>query len=86
MLGDKVIYKFSKNVLRECKFLPMLVVYKYPEDYPKDFVIRLFDADSPTPYVMLLDSYAEVEGAIPHEMFLFPRHGDDDKCIVETYL
>lgn len=66
--------------------LPMFTVYDHPKDYPKHFVVRLWDMDRWTPQFSLHNTLEEAREAIPADMVMLVRHPDDDPNIVEVWL
>jgi hypothetical protein len=85
MNQPEIIFDDFLNLNISC-FLPIIVVYKQPKDYPDKFVARIWDVNMPTQYVVLKDSLEEIHAAIPQNMHLFPPSKNDDPVIVETYL
>lgn len=69
--------------------IPLIVLYDHPEDHPGVYVARLFDADNPTPAVMIsgdLDKLrADIEKNIDDAVFM-RRSPRDDPKIIGTYL
>jgi hypothetical protein len=80
----EAVASFDKVDLSQCK-LPMFVVYEKPTDYPKEFVVRLFDCNQPTQYFILKTTLKEARKVIPRNLVHFPRSVTDQKQIVETW-
>lgn len=66
--------------------LPMFTIYKHPKDFPDNYVVRLFDMDKPTSYVMLAQSEEHAISLIPPEFVRLERNQEDDASIVATYI
>ena len=69
--------------------IPLIVLYDHPEDHPEVYVARLFDADNPTPAVMINKNLDElrkcIEAKIDDAVFM-RRSPRDDPKIIGTYL
>lgn len=68
--------------------MPMVVLYDKPDDFPNNAVARLFDGlKGPTKQYVLYDSVDAARKDIRQlMMILMPKHPEDPKCIVETYI
>lgn len=65
---------------------PMFTIYDHPADFPDRYVMRMFDADRPTPYVALADTLEQARNLRPDGADLcVPRAAQDDPVIVETW-
>ena len=40
--------------------VPVIGVYKYPEDFPQEYVARVFDGSRPTNVIMIADTLDEI--------------------------
>lgn len=61
-------------------------IYKYPKDFPKDYVARQFIVDQPTEITLVADTYKRIIALIPPGMIRIPRSPFDDPVIVETWI
>lgn len=85
--ADLVIKDISLAMATELtKRLPLLVVYDKPLDYPEKVVVRLFDLEKPTPYIMLFDTVAQARERISEGFMCIPRSEQDDPNIVESWI
>jgi hypothetical protein len=66
--------------------LPMFVIFEKPADHPEDFIVRLFDCDQPTRYVVIKKTLEEIRDVIPAHLFRIHRDARDDKSVVETWV
>ena len=70
--------------------LPIITVYRKPPDYANKYVARLYYIKNGltfrTKFVMVRDTFDEIEKAIPETMDKFDRDPDDVKAIVCTYM
>lgn len=70
--------------------LPMVVVYESPEDYPGEFIARVWQAMNgqaqPTRIFVRAPSFDQVKAKFPCGMYFFPRCREDDLCIVGAYI
>ena len=86
--GDTNVLKTLRGVKLEG--IPMAVIYRKPEDYPEDYVVRLFDGKTgqPTPMIILRDTLEECREDIQKSGFsaCFPRSRYDDPVIVESWV
>ena len=67
---------------------PMCVIYEYPEDFPKDYVVRIFDINTPTIYYMIKKTLQDCRKEICRAGFnvRVNRSNVDDPEIVETWI
>lgn len=66
--------------------LPMITVYDKPDDFPYQFVARLWDLKQPTPYAALRFTFKEIKEIMPDSSFLVGRRPEDDPNIVGTWI
>lgn len=66
--------------------LPIITVYRGPLDFPDQYAARLFDLQSPTPFVVVKASLEEIQDAIPARFFRMNRQAPDDPVIVEVWI
>lgn len=83
---DRVVRKFDLARLAKQTTLPMITIYKQPEDYPNQYVARVWDVNRPTHLIALADTLEELREAIPDEMCNIGRQPQDDPCIVEVWV
>ncbi len=81
---DVIVDDFSA-VISKC-FLPIIVIYQKPKDYPEKYVARLWDVNNPTEYAAVKGSLEEIRAVVPRMMVRFPLSKLDDPRIIETYL
>jgi hypothetical protein len=61
-------------------------IYKYPKDYPNDYVARQFILDQPTQITFIENTYERLIRKLPPGMIRIPRDKTDDPVIVETWI
>lgn len=83
---DRIVKRFDLERLRKQTKLPMITVYKHPEDYPEQYVARVWDVNKPTYLIALADTLEELREAIPEGMYNLGRQQQDDPCIVEVWI
>lgn len=83
---DRVVKRFDLERLSKQTKLPMITVYKHPEDYPEQYVARVWDVNKPTHLIALADTLEELREAIPEGMCNLGRQQQDDPCIVEVWI
>lgn len=68
--------------------LPIIAVYKNPEDYPNDCVARVFDLERPTNVIIVKESLKEIMEDIEEhtDMVFFDQRLDDVSSLVGIYL
>lgn len=78
---------FDPAEIRKKAFVPMIVIYKNPADYPGKYVARLWDMNKPTGEFAVADTYEELIKEVPvGDMVRMPRHPDDDPVICEIWM
>lgn len=82
IIGDHFDYARLQKQTR----LPMICIYDHPEDYPDNFVARVWDVNSPTHLVALADTLEGIRATIPPNMTRMPRSLRDDPVIVEVWI
>lgn len=65
---------------------PMLIMYAYPIDYPRHYVVRVWDLDQPTDMILLRRSYSEAIAAIPSRFYKMDAHPNDDPKICAVFV
>lgn len=83
---DKIIKKFNLERIAEERRIPIICIYNCPADYPRQYVARLWDAQTPTNIITTADSLEEIRQTIPANMTCIQRSEKDDACIVETWI
>lgn len=83
---DRAVKRLDLERLRKQTKLPMITVYKHPEDYPEQYVARVWDVNKPTHIIALADTLEELREAIPEGMYNLGRRPQDDPCIVEVWI
>ena len=84
---DIIVERFDWPVIRPHSIIPVVVVYRSPRDYQGKFVARLFDADRPTRFIFLADSYVELVDKLPvQQLVRTDRNPADDPAIVEVWM
>lgn len=81
-----IIVESFANVDFSKLFMPVIVVYENPKDYPGRFVARLFDLDKPTRVAVVKETLDEVRKAIPRSMVSIVRSKFDDPAIFEIWI
>lgn len=68
--------------------MPMLAVYKNPDDFPGYYVARVYDMEKPTDTVMVKRSLAEIEMDIRKHtgMAFLPRTKEDVASLVGVWM
>lgn len=68
--------------------VPMIAVYRYPEDFPEYCVARIYDLDKPTDTVMVKNTLGEIETDISTNtgMFFIPRGAGDVPALVGVWI
>lgn len=67
--------------------LPVIAVYKHPDDYPDKYVARIFDTDKPTNAIVLRDSLIEIKRDIEKTGMTFLMRGaEDEPALVGAYV
>lgn len=68
--------------------MPMLAVYKSPDDFPGYYVARVYDMEKPTDTVMVKRSLAEIEMDIRKHtgMAFLPRTKEDVASLVGVWM
>jgi hypothetical protein len=61
-------------------------IFRYPKDYPNNYVARLFIYDRPGNDIRLANDLDGIRKLIPPGLFKINRDKDDDPCIVETWV
>ena len=63
--------------------LPMWTLYDHPNDFPKAYVVRLFDGATgkPTATIMLFDTIREAWNKFGHAAFIARDDNDDPKIV-----
>ena len=87
---EKIVDSFAQVDFSEIK-LPMAVIYDSPEDYPGEYVCRIWDGGDglhPTDTIMEGRTLEEMQEDIQAAGFTlrFPRTDGDDPAIVETWM
>lgn len=85
MTGDIVLESFTADNLRSCT-LPLITIYRRPEDYPDNYVARLYDLQQPTPYIVLGSDLADIKRKLPPAMLPVSRSHDDPPAVVVSYI
>lgn len=86
MMHDTVVQTFE-DVLswHRCR-CPIITIYKRPADYPTKYIARLFDLETPTPFIAVADTLDEARESIPGRFIRFPPNPCDEAHIVEVYI
>lgn len=68
--------------------LPMIAVYKNPDDYPGYYVARVFNLERPTNVIIVKESLKEIMEDIEEhtDMIFFDQRLDDVSSLVGIYL
>lgn len=86
IIAKTVIVDNFANVDFRKLFMPVIVVYENPKDYPGRFVARLFDLDKTTRVAVVKETLDEVRKAIPRSMVSIVRSKFDDPAIFEIWI
>lgn len=84
--NDIIVEQFNLSQIRRTVKAPIICIYNNPEDYPGQFVARLWDLDKPTRYAIVANTLEAIRAAIPDGMICFRRDQNDDPCIVESWI
>lgn len=86
-MKDKRADSIAEVDLRDLR-MPIIVVYKHPEDYPDKYVARIFDITRPTDTVIVKDSLQELQRDISKGTVkgFIVRDEKDDPCIVGSWI
>lgn len=79
------LISFEQSLLAKYK-LPLITVYNSPQDFPGQYVARLFDLDKATPYHVVASSYDGIKSSIPSHMHRLERNPSDKAAIVEVWV
>lgn len=85
---SRVVPSFMHIDLSDMR-LPNIVVFHSPEDYPDQFVARIFESlpePMPTDVVMIADNLTEIRNGIPSNFFRLERNPYDHPSVVEVWL
>ena len=78
------------NWFEKVKVFPVFTIYYNPKDFPKKYVVRLFDGDKPMRLLAVKDTLEQARATIPQEppfgFMRVNRDVKDDPAIVETWL
>lgn len=91
-IADVMVNDFRElaDLLLSHGYLPIVVIYCSPKDFPDKYVARLWKFKSgnsePTEYMALSDTLEDLYKLKLPGMFCINRHETDDPCIVETWL
>lgn len=91
-IGEKIMHDKKVQSVKEIDFsdlvLPMIAVYKNPEDYPNDCVARVFDLERPTNIVIIKKTVREIKEDIEQHMGMvfLNREVADVLSLVGVYL
>lgn len=67
--------------------MPIIAVYKNPEDYPDKCVARIFDMDAPTNVIILTDNVNQIQQELrKFGMHFLDREPGDIPALVGTYI
>lgn len=85
---DQVVEYFSETLLRAVmpEGTPIIFVYQNPDDYPENYVARLFDGTKSTHLIALAGTIEELIEAKPEHMERIGKQEKDPEKVVETWL
>ena len=86
VIVNTIIVENFANVDFSKLFMPVIVIYENPKDYPGYFVARLFDMQQPTLLAAIKETLVEARRAVPRTMICINRHESDDPAIVESWI
>lgn len=87
-MKTKEVKSFVEVDTSELK-LPIICVYKHPEDYPDKCVARIFDGAKPTDTVITRNTVEEIRSDIMSrfpDKLPFARSKEDHKSVVESWI
>lgn len=87
-IDTKEVKSFSEVDTRNLK-LPIICVYKWPDDYPDKYVARIFNRTKPTNVIIIRETVEEIrEDIIKNfpDKIPFARCKEDCKSIVESWI
>ncbi|BBB91038.1 MAG TPA: hypothetical protein PKA28_10720 [Methylomusa anaerophila] len=86
-MKTKEIESFSEiNIPGMGLFIPIIVVYRSPKDYPEKYVARLWDLARPIEIALTRDTLSEIRKEIPLGFVNLGRQENDDPVIVESWV
>lgn len=68
------------------KSFPTFTVFNSPQDFPRKFVVRLFDGTKPTRLITISDTLDDARKTIPTNYLCITRSESDAPAIVETWI
>lgn len=72
---------------KKMKVFPNFVIYNSPIDFPKKFVVRLFDGTKPTRLITISDTLSAARETIPTDYYICAQRApEDNPAIVETWI
>jgi hypothetical protein len=85
---DQVVEYFNMTLIRAVvpEGTPMIMVYAYPDDYPGNYVARLYDGRKGTHIIALADTMEALREAKPERMAVIKKQEKDPPKVVETWL
>lgn len=87
MENDRIVTHFDYAKLVRHTTLPVIAVFKHPDDYPGKWVARVFDVNRPTRLVAIADTHEELLRIMPmQKMVRFNRDPKDQTSIVESWI
>lgn len=68
--------------------MPLIAVYKHPDDFPDHYVARVFDMDKPTDTVIIKSSLSEIQEDIRTNaaMIFILRGAEDVRSLVGVWV
>ena len=86
-MKDKRAGSIGEVDLSGLKF-PIIVIYRHPDDYPEQYVARVFDITQPTDTVIVRDSLHELQKDISRNVAkdIMTRYERYAPCIVGSWV
>lgn len=70
--------------------LPIYTIYRYPQDFPGQYVCRMFDvragSSNSTPYVAVANTVKAIRATLPPGVMNIGRQSGDDPAIAEVWI
>jgi hypothetical protein len=66
--------------------LPLICIYRSPEDYKWMYVARVFDVEKPTHHILMRPTLEAVRREIPDRFSRIPNSAQEELRIVETWI
>ncbi|MCA1055421.1 hypothetical protein LCM10_10535 [Rossellomorea aquimaris] len=82
---DRLLNTFDEIVFSDFK-MPIICIYRSPEDYKGMYVARIFNVETPTYHILMRPTLEAIRSEIPERFSRVPNSGQEDLRIVETWI